>query len=280
MANPFSSDDRPGHAESSGAAAVAAGVLLLAIGCNPDLELGDLDALLVETSSPVDASKQGMESGLADRNDLLPFGTDPDGHNAKHGYGRLNAAAICLAASDPVALTLLRIGGCDAALRYVEANIGAGAPAAYSSRIARWAARAALRNARLENALASLLRAIRLACSHPERSLGQPPGHLLRHAGVIVRMLYESGPNLVLASELREIDHQVCNILDSGNVRDLEATLVQALSAAFLAEHGASRSVVAPANARHTSGSRTAHVEQRSPGASGGNRARVTNSRV
>ncbi len=125
LAYPFSSRDRLFHAESSGASAVAAGVMLLLLGSNPELKLPEVHAILARTvDAPNDASHSGGATGmtdatgapaaldrrLADPADVLPLGSDRDGHNAKCGYGRLNATRACAAAADPVALGLAAIG--------------------------------------------------------------------------------------------------------------------------------------------------------------------------
>ena len=264
MANPFTSDDRPGHAESSGAAAIAAGVLLLAVSSNPELELSELDALLSETSTPMDPARQGGDGELANRRDLLPLANDPDGHNAKHGYGRVNATDVCLAARDPVALVLIRIGEHDAAVRYMDAMVAAGSNAPYDPPVARWAARMVLHDARLGHSLAAALRAVRLACSHPERAMSQPPGHLLRQVGLIVRMLLESGPTLLVGSELSELDRHVRGVLDAGTAGEAEAQVLTMFAAAFDRKGRCdSPPAVTSSNIWHASGTRALPSETR-----------------
>ncbi len=51
LPDPFADADRLTHAESSGAAAVAAGVLLLVLGQNPDLTIDELDAVVSNTAT-------------------------------------------------------------------------------------------------------------------------------------------------------------------------------------------------------------------------------------
>jgi hypothetical protein len=233
MASPFAVDDRPSHAESSGASAIAAGVLLLAIESNPGLGLAELDSLLCETSSSVDAERQGADMELADRRDLLPLGKDGDDHNAKHGYGRLNAAAACMAARDPVALVLVRMGEDEAALRYIEAIQCAGARAPYGGDAARWAVRMALNDARISHGIAATVRAVRLLCGHPERARAQPPGHLIRHLAVIVRMLQESEPSLIVAQELGQLDRGLRDMLDDGTAGAVEQRILSAFELVF-----------------------------------------------
>jgi hypothetical protein len=236
MASPFAVDDRPAHAESSGASAIAAGVLLLAIESNPELGLAELDALLCETSSLVDPERQGADVELADRRDLLPLGKDGDEHNAKHGYGRLNAAAACMAARDPVALVLVRMGEDEAALRYIEAVGRAGIRAPYGEDAARWAVRRALSDARITHGLAATVRAVRLLCRHPERASAQPPGHLIRHLALILRMLMESEPSLIVAQELGQLDRTLREMLDVGTAGAAEESILSAFESVFLGD--------------------------------------------
>lgn len=52
LAYPFAEKERLFHAESSGASAVAAGVLLLVLSQNPGLTVGELEAVVTRTASP------------------------------------------------------------------------------------------------------------------------------------------------------------------------------------------------------------------------------------
>lgn len=197
LAHPFSVEDRPWHAESSGAAGIACGVILLVLANNPELSAREVERLLYETTTPTNLAERGNESELADPCDVLPCGMDSDGHNAKHGYGRLSATTACLASVDPVALTLCRMGEVEAARAYVDARRTGAVREGYSHGLALWAVRRLLDDPRLSHAAASVLRALRLWSAHPSRLEQQPPGHLLRHLGLIARMLAElsSEPN-------------------------------------------------------------------------------------
>jgi hypothetical protein len=205
MAYPFAVNDRPAHAESSGASAVAGGVLLLLLGQNPDLSWSELDALLRVACVPVDPTRQADDPELADRRDLLPLGVDADGHNAKHGYGRLSARRACLSALDPLAQALVKLGDVDAAQRYVEIRANE-MPVPMSEGLARWAARVALRDFGFSHALAAGLRALRLTVNRDPAAPPEPPGHWLRHAGICLRMLLALGPSPEQARELRALD--------------------------------------------------------------------------
>ena len=121
LAYPLEAGPRLIHAESSGASAVAAGAVALVLAANPELESSEVHALLSRTAAPpVDPSFDG--TSLADPADLLPSGRDRDGHDAKCGYGRLDATAGTRAASDPFALALIVIGERDAAGRWLASG--------------------------------------------------------------------------------------------------------------------------------------------------------------
>jgi hypothetical protein len=195
VAYPFSSRDRLFHAESSGASAIAAGVVLLLFGCNPTLRLRDVHALLARTADLPDR-EDALESVLADPVDILPLGRDADGHNAKSGYGRLNATRACACARDPLALELTAMG---------ESELGAAwstRTRPYSTRLARWAARTLLARPDLEHSVRALLRHARLVAAEPARSRGHAPGALVRQLGLIVRELAQARPPLRVHQEL------------------------------------------------------------------------------
>src|SRR5262249_12615918 len=146
---------------------VAAGAFLLLYGRHPELPLADAVTLFDLTRSTVEPGSRVDDPSLADRRDLEPFGIDSDGHNAKHGYGRLNAAGACLAASDPIAYVLVAMGEPAAALRYWSLRQQRLAPL-YSPGLARWATRATMRDPTLIHALSAVLRALRLAAARRE----------------------------------------------------------------------------------------------------------------
>ncbi len=140
LADPLQLKDRWCHAESSGASALAAGVILLVLASNSGLALRDVDAIVTRTASR--ASEHDASSAPpADPFDLLPRGTDPDGHDAKHGYGRMNARRACLAARDPIAGELLALGEEEAAVAAFDL-VAQARP--YSPRAARWVVRCSL----------------------------------------------------------------------------------------------------------------------------------------
>ncbi len=195
MAYPFAEEERAWHAESSGASGVASGVFLLLLATNPLLTLPDVDCLLRETSVALDPSGRAFEHGLADRRDFEPLGSDDDGHNAKHGYGRLSATTACLAATDPVALSLVRMGEHHAARAFVEASRGAPLAPGTSRAVWQFAVCVIMRDSTAAHALASMLRAARVWARHPERLGVQPRGHLLRQLGLLLRVLSDADPS-------------------------------------------------------------------------------------
>jgi hypothetical protein len=209
MADPFESSDRPWHAESSGASGIAAGVLSLVLACNSDLTVRELEGFLRCTVVAVDGSRQASEGGLADRRDLLPLGVDRDGHNAKHGYGRLDAAAACLACRDPFAFVLIQMGEAEAALAFVRRISSAATGRPYSERLAQWAARVVVWDPTLLHALSSIARSCRLRIAGNESRAVEPPGYLLRQMGIVLRLLLDKAPPLPLAAELDELDRWI-----------------------------------------------------------------------
>jgi hypothetical protein len=226
LAYPFTSEDKPAHAESSGSAAVAAGVLLLVLGKNPTLDLEELDQLLLDTVVEIDPAQRATEPELGDRADLLPFGRDPDGHNAKHGYGRLSALAACLAASDPVCGAWVRIGEIEIARHYAETAVDT-ALRPYSDALGRWAARAMIHDATARHAACSVARAMRLLAWSPSRGRN-PHGTFLRHFGILIRLLMRSPVPPELVAELREIDERIrATLADNALVTHAEGKLLE-----------------------------------------------------
>lgn len=206
LAYPFSDDDRPAHAESSGAAAIAAGVTLLILARNPELTLPELDSVIRRTLTAVDPGSQCDEPDLADPHDLLPRGSDSDGHNSKHGYGRMNATHACLCVSDPVSAVLTRIGESSAAARYLVRARESSPANIYSEKLAAWAARALLQVEALTPKVSVLARAIRLFCVRPGRLREQHPGHLLRQIALCLRALLAAHPPAELFAELEQLE--------------------------------------------------------------------------
>ncbi|WP_437681070.1 hypothetical protein [Sorangium sp. So ce131] len=169
------------HAESSGASALAAGALLLVLSRNPALRLPELDALVTRTLTPVPPAAPAWAAPVADPWDLLPDARDRDGHNAKHGYGRIDAGRACLAAGDPIALALVLIGE-DGAARAFR-----GARGLYSRRLARWAVRALLADPSLCHGACALARHARLVAGDARRRRAHGPGTVLRQLSVLAR---------------------------------------------------------------------------------------------
>lgn len=223
MASPFALDDRPSHAESSGASAIAGAAILLVLEANPTLSATDVDAALRLASVAVDPTRQYEDPGLADRRDLEPLGIDPDGHNAKHGYGRLSASRACLIATDPFAQALVRIGELEAAERYATLRGGALQPL-FGDRVARFAARASLREAGVCHALSAFMRTLRLTAA-TRLSASEPGGQYLRQLGVILRMLARESDDADIGLEIRARAEHL-RTLDAVSIRNIETELL------------------------------------------------------
>jgi hypothetical protein len=200
LAYPFATRARLFHAESSGASAVAAGVVCLVLGTNASLDLAQLHALLARTTEapePTDAP----DALLADPADVLPAGRDRDGHDAKCGYGRLSAARACAAAADPVALALTAIGEEGAAAAWCRRD-----DRPYSAALARWAVGALLARADLEHAARCIARHARLVSIAPPRAGAHAEGALARQIGLVVRELMRCAPAPVRGELERAFD--------------------------------------------------------------------------
>jgi hypothetical protein len=208
LAYPFLANERLFHAESSGASALAAGVALLVVSCNPWLRADEVLTLLARTSTPAEPLGAETLGALADRADALPAGCDADGHDAKHGYGRIHALRACLSASDPVALELVAMGEVAAARGWVTARKGdADLVSAYSQSLGCWMVRALLADHSLEHALRTLLRHLRLLASEPRRVEAHPVGVLGRPIALLLRKLEscEPAPTRVQRRDLRAL---------------------------------------------------------------------------
>lgn len=191
MALPFAGRETLAHAESSGASAVAAGVLLLLMGRNPELNLAEVEQILTATTTPVSPAIAAEKVSQVSRFEVSPSICDRDGHNVKHGYGLMCASRACLAVSDPVCCALLTMGEDDAAMTWAELRRASAPAAFYSNALGRWSARVLLENARLRHAICSLLRTLRLIAMRPDRLKAQHPGALLRLLAMAVRELTE-----------------------------------------------------------------------------------------
>jgi len=198
VAYPFASRDQLFHAESSGASAIAAGVVLLVLGANPGLALPELHAVLARTVDPPATNADGLP--VADPADLLPLGHDRDGHNARTGYGRLNAATACASAGDPVAMALAAIGESDLATAWCAR------PAKpYTPRTGQWIARSLLARPDLDHVLRTVARHVRLLAAKPSRARSHAPGGLARQLGTLARELLWMRPPPFVAHELTRI---------------------------------------------------------------------------
>lgn len=201
IAFPFVPGHRLGHAESSGASAIAAGVTLLLISTNPELEVTEVYELLSETAT---MDRQEPHGVLADPSDFLPRGSDADGHCAKVGYGRLSALRACLAASDPVAFGLMTMGDEAAARRYVRLIRLLG-KAFYSPELARWSARVVAKDGIASHAVRTILRHLRLLAGHRERYEAQTPGAIVRSVALIIDQLKVHPSSAAIADELERL---------------------------------------------------------------------------
>ncbi|XXX80931.1 hypothetical protein WMF30_19435 [Sorangium sp. So ce134] len=219
------------HAESSGASALAAGVLLLVLSRNPALRLPELDALVLRTLAPVPPAAPASAEPLADPWDLRPDGRDRDGHNAKHGYGRIDAGRACLAAGDPVALALVLIGEDGAARAWHDARAaGPLARGMYSRRLARWAVRALLADPSLCHGVCALARHARLTAGDDARRRAHGAGVVLRQLSVLVRGLAASRQAPPASPRVRG---EVAALLDSLERSATDAAVVQAVESRF-----------------------------------------------
>lgn len=241
VALPFSSSEIIVHSESSGASAMAAGVVLLVLGRNPDLTLPELDDALTRTVREVDPELSAARDALADRFDILPVGHDRDGHNAKHGYGLLDASKSCLLVSDPIAFALVSIGEDQAALRWMETR-NQQLASLYSIELGRWAARVLLADAGQRHAVCTLARLLRLLAVRPERLRAQAVGSLLRLTLMLARNLPRSrqapAPGAAVQRELLAIaDRADAAALDPARAAEIE-TQMCALAAALWPEVG------------------------------------------
>jgi hypothetical protein len=185
LADPLQLRDRWCHAESSGASALAAGVLLLVLASNPALTLREVDAIVTATATEV-PDHDAVAAPPVDPFDLLPRGVDADGHNAKHGYGRMNARRACLAARDPVAAELLAMGEDEAAQAAFDLVTRV---RPYSPRAARWVVRRMLGDASARHTLRVALRHLRLVAVRPGRARSHAPAALARQLVSLVRAL-------------------------------------------------------------------------------------------
>jgi hypothetical protein len=243
LVHPFLGSERAFHAESSGASAVAAGVLLLVLSRNGSLgstELADVVTRCTRAPMPTPPEARAV---LADPADVSPSGRDRDGHDAKHGYGRLDASSSCVAAEDPIALELMSMGADEAALRWCERRRTCHAlRAAYSPAFARWAARFLLGDATAEHALRSILRHMRLLAADPQRARGHAPGAIARHLVVLLRAASRSRMQRppAVRQELAALDGKLRAATREGVGAPLEEMLVVVAGEVFFEAKAAS----------------------------------------
>lgn len=228
-------NERLTHAESSGAAAIAAGVMLLVIAHNPTLSLADLDEAVTRAIEPCDPKVLARAEPLADPFDALPEGRDRDGHNGKHGYGVLHAARACLVAADPFAAALVAIGEDGAARAFFEARRrDPRARGAYSIRAARWLARALLRDTGAHHAARTLARHARLTGAGGGPIAAHGDGAVLRHVIVSLRRVVHGGsPPARVAGELNALDQRLCDALSRDDTRTVEGRIDEVMASIF-----------------------------------------------
>jgi hypothetical protein len=224
MPYPFAKDGGLGHAESSGASAIAAGVALLVLGRNPGLRVDELYGLLTSTARECPTLPEGP---VGDEADLLPAGRDPDGHDAKVGHGRASALRACLSASDPITATLVAMGEEDAARRFVVLRKNARSVAdAYSERSANWAARVIRADRIFADACAALCRHLRLLAGHTDRQNAQSPGATARAVALLIERLRLHPASDDVAEEIRTLGRRACEATHApAEHRNLERAL-------------------------------------------------------
>jgi hypothetical protein len=205
MSYPFAASDRLGHAESSGASAVAAGVASLVLAIEPDLRIDELYDVLTSTASREDLPPRGA---LADPADFRPPGRDADEHDAKCGYGRISARRACAYVADPVAQALIEMGDEDAAYAYLGSPTGAEpVRARYSPSLARWAARVVRGDPVLSHSLRVVLRHFRLGSQDPARRGSQPVCVVARQLALVCDRLLSHEPPPQTRDELGRLHH-------------------------------------------------------------------------
>jgi hypothetical protein len=223
LALPFLFEDRLTHAESSGASAIAAGAMLLVLAANPRLRIAELDDLLTKTTVPVSPAAV-PEGRLADARDAQPGTRDRDGHNAKHGYGRIHAGRACVSASDPVALSLVAIGDDAAATAYVDLRSShKDLRRAYSKRFAWWAVRALLANRTALHAASALCRHARLTAGDLGRVEAHGAGAFTRQLTILLGILGDRRagprPSARVASEIQRLMEQLEKVSHASDER-------------------------------------------------------------
>jgi hypothetical protein len=188
------------------------------------LSVGELYRFLTSTARECPTDPGGT---VGDQADLLPEGRDPDGHDAKVGHGRASAVRACLAASDPIAATLLTIGEEDAARRFVmlRKNVRSIADA-YSERLATWSARIVPSDRILSDGCAAVCRHLRLLAGHTDRQDAQLPGATARAVALLIARLGAHSIPDDIAVEVRTLCRRACDMTSTpARRRELESTL-------------------------------------------------------
>jgi hypothetical protein len=235
MSYPLARGERIGHAESSGASAVAAGVALLVLATNPGLPVSELYDVLARTATPPEGRRTGV---LADPADLLPAGGDPDGHDAKCGYGRISAARACVLAADPFAAALLAIGEEAAARRYVALRA---TDALCSRALAAWGARVGLRDPSIWHSLRVLARHLRLLGSDVDRRRSHPSAALFRQLALLAEQFLRLGPPSAIRDEAMTLARRALAATRGEGAAAAETWLFSMVARLFATPHGASR---------------------------------------
>jgi hypothetical protein len=226
-------------------------VLLLVLGINPDLRLSELDALVTRTATPVPLPGPSEHAEIADPHDVLPYGRDLDGHDAKHGYGRLNASRACAAAADPFAHAMISMGETSAALKWValrgrERKL----TFSYSAKLAAWASRALVTDVSLLHDTRVVIRHARLTADVPERHRAHYPGALVRQLALLGRALLASART----DAPSELTDEMRNLVEvTSSLKQSENDAVESAAYSIAAELWRSDSTVAvvPTSPQH-----------------------------
>jgi hypothetical protein len=215
--------DKPSHAESSGASAVAAGVVLLVLSCNPLLRATEVATLLRRTCSPPRRMLASEAREVADPWDVMPAGRDADGHDAKHGYGAVDAGRACLSASDPLCFALVSMGEEQAARRWYDARRSdLVARSLYSWEVGRWMARRCLVDEEALHRVSVVARHVRLVASGHDRLEAHGTGALTRQLLLLLRfMLGSAEAGDACAEEVSELMVRLGGVLAETGRSDL-----------------------------------------------------------
>jgi hypothetical protein len=243
LASPFCNPERLTHAESSGAAGLAAGVLLLVLGTNPQLTLAELGALVTRTATRVPLPGPSEHADVADPRDVLPYGRDMDGHDAKHGYGRLHAARACLAAADPFAQAMICMGEATAARAWWDLQQRRSINVvSYSKELAALAARILITDANLLHGASVIVRHARLIADHPERCPAHCQGALMRQLTLLIRALAHHVREHAAPDLSTEVDDliNVTSTLDRAEIQRIEDEILSIAGQLWPGDAGAS----------------------------------------